>query len=268
MADTTTAALVGATGGAGTTRLTIETAALLAGDGHDVAVFDAAFATQGLGDALAGSLDPDLTSVLAEQATLADAGVELSVARAGTETDSDSGVETSSESAGTVTCYPASAPFTRLAEAKTAAAARRFETLLADATDGFDYVLCDTPPVAANQSVSAVNAVGRVGLVTPATTRGADAVAGLDARLADVGVGSDLVIANEGSATGTAPEAVAADVTVPQSETTALADAPSVATDEATLRPAVAELAAELLGADVSVPDDADSGRLDGLLSK
>jgi Flp pilus assembly CpaE family ATPase len=47
MTDATTAALVGATGGAGTTRLTLETADLLAREGHAVAVFDAAFATQG-----------------------------------------------------------------------------------------------------------------------------------------------------------------------------------------------------------------------------
>jgi cellulose biosynthesis protein BcsQ len=45
MTDPKTAALVSATGGAGTTRLTLETAALLAGEGADVVVFDAAFAT-------------------------------------------------------------------------------------------------------------------------------------------------------------------------------------------------------------------------------
>ncbi|MFC5368406.1 ParA family protein [Salinirubrum litoreum] len=284
MADTTTAALVGATGGAGTTRLTLETAALLAREGEAVAVFDAAFATQGLGDALAGSLDPDLTGVLTEQATLAEAGVELPVAVAGGGSDPDAETDSDTEADrdgrdrgdrhverdgrdGRVTCYPTSAPFTRLAEAKTAAAARRFETVLADAADGFDYVLCDTPPVAANQSVSAVNAVDRVGVVAPATTRGADAVASVDARLADVGVESDLVVANEGATPDPAPDAVDAGVTVPQSPTTALADAPSVATEEATLRPAVAALAGELLDADVTVSEDAESGRFDGLLS-
>lgn len=270
MADTTTAALVGATGGAGTTRLTLETAGLLAHEGHVVAVFDAAFATQGLGDALAGSLDPDLTSVLTEDATLGEAGVELPVPATAMGTDPDTEADRTIDRAGRdgrVTCYPASAPFTRLAEAKTAAAARRFETLLADAADGFDYVLCDTPSVAANQSVSAVNAVDRVGIVTPATTRGADAVASADARLADIGVASDLVVANEGATPESDPDAVDADVTVPQSGTTALADAPSVIGDEATIRPAIAELAGALLDAEVTVPDDAESGRLDGLLS-
>ncbi|OYR95948.1 cell division inhibitor, partial [Halorubrum sp. E3] len=43
----TTLALVGATGGAGTTRTAVELAALGARDGRDVAVVDAAFTTQG-----------------------------------------------------------------------------------------------------------------------------------------------------------------------------------------------------------------------------
>ena len=265
MTDATTAALVGATGGAGTTRLTLETAALLAGEGADVAVFDAAFATQGLGDALDGSLDPDLTSVLTEQATLDEAGVELPVASTGAETVADT--ETTGTESGSVTCHPTAAPFTRLAEAKTAAAARRFETLLADTATRFDYLLCDTPPVAANQSVSAVNVVDRVGIVAPASTRGVDAVARTEARLADLGVERDLVVANEGATPEHDRDAVDADVTVPQSGTTALVDAPSVNDDETTLRPAVVEVAGALLDADVSVADDADAGRLDGLLS-
>jgi MinD-like ATPase involved in chromosome partitioning or flagellar assembly len=262
MPNTTTAALVGATGGAGTTRLTLETAGLLANEGNAVAVFDADFATQGLGDALAGSLAPDLTSVLVEEATLAEAGVELPVAAAGEE-----GADTTADRTAGVTCYPASAPFTRLADAKTAAAARRFETLLAETAAAFDYVLCDTPPVAENQSVSAVHAADRVGVVAPATSRGADAVAGSDARLADLGVETDLVVANEGATPASDPDAVDADVTVPESETTRLADAPTVLGEESTLRPVVAELAVALLDAEVSVSDDAESGRLDGLLS-
>ncbi|PSQ57111.1 hypothetical protein BRD18_07905 [Halobacteriales archaeon SW_7_71_33] len=48
------AALVGAAGGAGTTRLTVETGALLARGGERVAVFDAAFDTQGMVDHVEG----------------------------------------------------------------------------------------------------------------------------------------------------------------------------------------------------------------------
>ena len=87
-------------------------------------VFDAAFATQGLGDALDGSLDPDLTSVLTEQATLDEAAVDLPIAGVDAGTADD---ETPVEP-GAVTCYPTAAPFTRLAEAKTAAAASAVNT--------------------------------------------------------------------------------------------------------------------------------------------
>jgi cellulose biosynthesis protein BcsQ len=263
MTDATTAALVGATGGAGTTRLTLETADLLAREGHAVAVFDAAFATQGLGDALDGPLDPDLTSVLTEQATLDEAAVDLPVPGVDAGTADETPVEP-----GPVTCYPAAAPFTRLAAAKTAAAARRFETLLADAADEVDYVICDTPPVAANQSVSAASAVDRVGVVAPASTRGADGVARTEARLADLGVERDLVVANEGVTPGAAADAVDADVTVPPAETTTLADAPTVTADESSLPPAVAALARRLLDADVTVPDDETDGRFAAVLER
>lgn len=64
---TDTAALVGAVGGAGTTRLAVEVGALLAADGDAVAVLDAAFATQGLGDYLDGRLDPDLTALVTDR---------------------------------------------------------------------------------------------------------------------------------------------------------------------------------------------------------
>lgn len=113
MADATTAALIGATGGAGTTRTTVELATLLARDGRSVAVLDAALATQGLSDYLSGRLDPDLTAVLAEEEPLAAALVDLDL----------DGVS------GRVACCPARAPFERLARAKTPEAARRFEAV-------------------------------------------------------------------------------------------------------------------------------------------
>jgi hypothetical protein len=100
MTDATTAALIGPTGGAETTRLTLETAGLLARGGHSVAVFDAAFATQGLGDAVAGPLDPDLTGVLTGEATLAKAGVELPVASADADGGSDVDTATTTDRGG------------------------------------------------------------------------------------------------------------------------------------------------------------------------
>ncbi|SEO55941.1 hypothetical protein SAMN04487948_103228 [Halogranum amylolyticum] len=54
----TTTALVGATGGAGVTRTAVELAATLARDGRDVAVLDAAYATEGLSSTLAVGSTP------------------------------------------------------------------------------------------------------------------------------------------------------------------------------------------------------------------
>ena len=114
----TTAAFVGAAGGVGTTRTTLETAVALAVDGADVAVFDAAYATQGLGDHLSGRLDPDLTALLTDraEAPLSSGLVDFAV-------DPDRDLDV----VGRVACCPADAPFERLARAKTVAAARRLE---------------------------------------------------------------------------------------------------------------------------------------------
>jgi len=229
----TVAALVGATGGAGTTRLSVELGALLAADGRSVAVLDAAFATQGLSDYLSGRLDPDLTALLTDrrEAALEDGLVDLPL-------DVD----------GRVACCPAAAPFERLARAKSAAAAQRFESRVAAAADGFDHVVVDTPPVASNQSVAAVNAADRVAVVTPATTRGRDAVQRIRGRLDDVGSAADAVVATRG-------DLEVADATVP--ETTAAVTAAPTCLEESSVATAVADVAAVVFDADLSVEEGA-----------
>ncbi|MFB6271097.1 MAG: ParA family protein, partial [Halobacterium sp.] len=100
--ETRTAALVGVAGGAGTTRLAVETAAVLARDGASVGVFDAAFATQGLAQYVPGRIDADATRlVTADDAALADARYDLAP-----------------DAPGAVAAYPAFAPFGRIADAK------------------------------------------------------------------------------------------------------------------------------------------------------
>jgi cellulose biosynthesis protein BcsQ len=197
-ADTTarTAAIVGATGGAGTTRLTVELATTLAGGGRSVAVLDAAFATQGLADYLPGELTPDLTSLVtdASDAPLSAGLVELPL-----------------EVPGQVACAPVRAPFERLARAKTAAAARRFEERIEEAATDHHHVLVDVPPVASNQAIAAVNASDRTAVVAPGSDRGADAVQRTVARLQDLGAGHDLVVATRGSLPS-------ADLSVPAAE--------------------------------------------------
>ncbi|MFB6303753.1 MAG: ParA family protein [Haloferacaceae archaeon] len=230
---TGTLALVGAVGGAGTTRLAVETASLLAADGRDVAVIDAAFATQGLGDYLDGRLDPDLTALVTDRA---DAPLDAGLTDLGADLP------------GRVACCPAAAPFERLARAKTADAARRFEDRVAEAAGAFDAVLVDVPPVAANQAVAAVTACDRTALVAPATARGRDGVERVRARIDDVGGTVDAVVATRG-------ESETADASVPRLDADDPAAAPR-APDGGEFGAGVARAAEATLGVSVDVPAD------------
>lgn len=226
---------MGAAGGVGATRLTVEVGATLARDGRDVAVLDAAFATQGLAGHVEGRIDPDVTATLVarvdgERAPLGDALVEVAAP------------------AGRLVAAPAFAPFEGLARAKAPEAAEAFEALLAEAADEFDHVLVDTPPVAANQAVAAVTAVDGVALVTLPGGRGIDALQRAEGRLADLGTGADLVVANRADE-GAVPDA---DLAVPEGAVVEAA-APSCLDGAAPFAPAVADVAEALLGVELSL---------------
>jgi cellulose biosynthesis protein BcsQ len=241
-----TAALVGATGGAGTTRTAVELAAVLAADGRDVAVLDAAYATQGLSEYLSGTVRPDLTALVTDAAD-----DPLSVGL------TDLGVV---DAPGRVACCPAHAPFERLARAKRPAAAERLEDRIAEAADAFDAVLVDTPPVASNPAVAAVTTADRVAIVAPATTRGADGVQRIGARVADVGAGVDAVVATRG-------ELSAADVTIPASDVTEAGAAPACLDEGAGAFGAAVARAAEVsLATDLDV-DVGEEGLFGGFRS-
>jgi cellulose biosynthesis protein BcsQ len=233
-------ALVGATGGAGTTRLGVELGAALAGDGRDVAVLDAAFATQGLGDYLDGRIDPDLTTLLTDErdAPLATGLYDLQL----------------EVGDGRLACCPAVAPFERVARAKSTEAARAFESRLRAASETFDHVFVDTPPIAANQAVAAVNAADRVVVVAPATTRGRDAVQRMRGRVEDVGAGVDAVVATRG-------DLPVADAAVPETDP-AVTAAPTALADRS-MATGVADVARTVL--DVEPPTDDGHGFLDSL---
>jgi MinD-like ATPase involved in chromosome partitioning or flagellar assembly len=203
-----TLALVGAVGGAGTTRLCVEFAALLARDGRDVAVFDAAYATQGLADHVGGRIDPDVTALCTDAA---EKPVEAGL------------YDAHLDAPGRVAYCPAFAPFERVARAKTPEAASRFAERVAEAGEAFDHVLLDVPPVAANQSLGAVDVADRVAVVTPDTARGANALPRMVARLRDVDSPATVEIANRGDGS----EIERAMVTVPEGPTGAAA-APAV----------------------------------------
>ncbi|MFC7074948.1 MinD/ParA family ATP-binding protein [Haloarcula halophila] len=235
-----TLAFVGATGGAGTTRLAVETAATLARDGRSVAVLDAAFATQGLATRVPAQIRGDLTAVATGEASLAEATY-----------DADFGVP------GQVALCPAHAPFERIARAKTSEHAQAFERAVAEAAGQYDHVLLDVPPVAANQALAAVDAAQRRALVVPATARGRDLLPQQRGRLRDVDAPADAVVATRTDAA----EAVAvedADHTVPAGDPNPTS--PSALDPESTLAPAVADTTEALL--DVELGLSFDSGGL------
>lgn len=228
-------AVVGATGGAGATRLVVETAAVLARTGRDVAVFDAAFATQGLAQYVPGQVRVDATRLLAaDDVAPSDALVDLDCALADAPGDA---------SPGSVAVCPARASFTGLAAAKTPDAAERFEAVVRETADAVDCVLVDVPPVAANQHVAAVAATDRHALVAPDSRRGADALPRLRDRLADLDADApgDLVVANRVREASVVPDPA---VAVPESDVVDPTNAPVAGTADGGAFPAaVLELA-------------------------
>ncbi len=186
-----TVAFVGAAGGVGTTRVTLACAELLARDGRDTVVLDAAYETQGIADRISGTISPDMT-----QLCLSDGPLESGL------------IDQSIEGAGRFSVCPAHAPFSRLAKAKHPEAAERFETRVKEAQRHFEHVLIDTPPIAANQAVAAVMGVDTVTVVCD-EPRADTAVPRTADRLADLGLDEFITVITRSSAH---PDA---DATVP-----------------------------------------------------
>lgn len=228
-----TLAFVGAAGGTGTTRLVLECGTLLARNGIDVAILDAAYETQGLADRTPGRIDPDVTALCLDDDPL-EAGL----------------VDRTVEGAGRLAVCPARAPFERLARAKSPEAASALADRIQEADRAFEYVLVDTPPVAANQAVAAVTATDRVAVVADAD-RASDTVPRTTDRLADVGVGDAVTVVTRAE---THPDAVAA---IPKFES----ETPAVATDR-DARAAVASVIEATLSVSLDVDND------EGLRSK
>ncbi|MFW6265173.1 MAG: ParA family protein, partial [Halanaeroarchaeum sp.] len=128
-----TAALVGAAGGAGTTRTAVELAGALARAERSVLVFDLDFATQGLSQSVAGRIDPDVTAVLTDDVPVADAALSWDV-----------------PGDGRLDVLPAFAPFVEVAAAMTPDVAASVGDVLREATATYDHVLLDVPPIVSN----------------------------------------------------------------------------------------------------------------------
>lgn len=237
-------ALVGAVGGAGTTRTCLEFGSMLARGGQSVAILDAAYATQGLSDHVPGRIVRDITALSTfDDASLAEGLIDFDL----------------SPESGRLACCPAHAPFKRLARAKTTDAAQRFGELIREAMGSFDHVLIDTPPVAANQAIAAVTGAEAVAVVTPMSQRGTDGLARTRDRLADIGVSETLTIRTNTDDTPDA-EAVlpAPDVTDPElTPTTTHGDDPYTV--------AVAEAVQTVFDREINI--ESDSSRLFSRLS-
>jgi cellulose biosynthesis protein BcsQ len=254
-----TAALVGVAGGAGATRLAVETAAMLARDGDSVGVLDAAFATQGLSQHVAGRIDADATTLLADGDTDPE---EARHDLAGTPDDRAPDVP------GELAVYPAFAPFEGLAAAKTPTAAERLGDRLDALAATHDYVLVDTPPVASNQAVAAATSADRVAAVLPPGDRGVDSLQRARGRLADVGIdrshssarqtasggGFDLTVANR-----TSDPPADADLAVPEHAETGVPDQAVAFTGDGAFTGSVAALAESLLDTTVGLDFEDES---------
>ncbi|WP_281196148.1 AAA family ATPase [Halorubrum sp. F4] len=248
----TTLALVGAAGGAGTTRTAVELATIGARGGRDVAVIDAAYATQGLSEYVHGRIGTDLTTLLTDEAgaSLSAATYPIAVG------DRSESREADAESlSGRADVVPARAPFERVARAKTSEAARKLERRIDEAATAYDAVIVDASPVASNEAVAAVTGVDGVAAVHPATPHGRDALQRLHGRIADVGASVDATVAvSRGSDTGTGDVDVSsdADVALPETDPRVTA-APVTATGDGAYPRAVADAYARLFDTTLEV---------------
>lgn len=233
-----TVAFVGVTGGAGTTRTSVESGATLARDGDSVAILDAAFGTQGLATYVDGRIDPDLTGVLTDEAAFADAMVDVWPALDGR-----------------AVIAPAHAPFERVARAKSPGAAQQFETCIDHAAGQFDHVIVDVPPVADNQSVAAVSSVDQRVLVAPDARRGGDLLPRMRGRLVDLGTESDALVANRVS-DGNPAHLSGAEYVVPAGEENVVT--PTCGTGDSEFAAAVADVTSDLFDRDIDVEVPSD----------
>ncbi|WP_123624357.1 ParA family protein [Halorubrum sp. CSM-61] len=260
---TRTLALVGATGGAGTTRTAVELAALGARDGRDVAVVDAAFTTQGLSEYVTGRIGTDLTTLITDETgaslsaatypIVAGGGRAGNVGNAGDPGGRDGDAP---DLPGRADALPARAPFERAARAKTAEAARKLERRIDEAATGYDAVIVDAAPVGSNEAVAGVTAADRTAAVYPATTHGRDALQRLRGRVADVGGGVDrsIAVARGVGADGTVGGDAEgdADVRLPPTDP-AVASAPTAATRDGEYARAVAAAFEDAFDATVDI---------------
>lgn len=244
-----TAALVGAAGGAGTTRTAVELAGALARAERSVLVFDLDFATQGLSQSVAGRIDPDVTAVLTDDVPVADAALSWDV-----------------PGDGRLDVLPAFAPFVEVAAAMTPDVAASVGDVLREATATYDHVLLDVPPIVSNPAIAGVDAADRVAAVFPPTDRGIDSLQRTKGRLEDVGSPLDLAIATRTTESAAPADA---DLVVPELPPKPSPDRPTTVDGGDAAVATVTETAAGLFDVDLEIGSDGvDTSVVDRALEK
>ncbi|OTE99293.1 cell division inhibitor [Halorubrum sp. SD683] len=205
--NATTLALVGATGGAGTTRTAVALPALASRDAARVAPAPAC-TRGGLSESyVSGRIDPDLTALLTDDSDAALSAAAYPVVGTGGDSGRTAdGERDALDLPGRVDAIPARAPFERVARAKTAEAARKLERRIGEAATTYDAVVVDAAPVGSNEAVAAATTVDRAVAVRPATVHGRDAAQRLRGRIADVGGSLDATLAIERPGSGDGEE--------------------------------------------------------------
>ncbi len=179
-----TVALVGAAGGVGTTRLTVECGATLARTGRDVAIFDSAFHTQGLRDYPHRTGTRDATALATGEATLEET---LVICEPGL--------------SGRLTLCPATTTMGQFQQTTSPEAADRFATTVAGAALSRDAVLIDVPPTVTPLSRAVLGIADLIVLVTTETPRGTRALSRHQQRLHELGHPPDCVLFNHADTT-------------------------------------------------------------------
>lgn len=235
---------MGAAGGVGTTRLTVEVGAVMAAEGENVVLLDAALETQGLADHVIGPIDPDLSTVLIDandhQAALSDHPADHTVV-------------------GRLQCLPVVAPFGRIAAAKAPEAAQRLTTVARTLAEDGKTVVVDVPPIASNTAVAGATAADRTILVTTDSARGREAIARSRGVLDDIGLETNAVVANRTDSA----EMDDIDLAVPAVSRTETPRIPTALTDSAPFSRAIETVASSLF--DVDLVTEPDRGPLASL---
>lgn len=203
-------ALVGAAGGAGTTRLAVETAGRITARGETAVLVDTDFATQGLAEYVPGQFPTDIVGALCDQRPIETVTSPLSV-----------------DHTPPPQAAPSFAGLSRVATALETDAAAHLSEELSALTDTYEHVLVDTPMPVTNPAIAAVAAADTVGVVFPRSVRGIESLHRTAGFLNDIDVAAGVQLSN--ACRQPSPPEDPADIAVPELDRVPPRDAPTTA---------------------------------------